>query len=250
MPQALLNATSFAASGASLKGRSKAFGVWVKCSTASVARVRMYDGVTSTATGYHTGDGTWQFLGAAHVISSSATELTLLLEVKNSSGDAYFSGASALPGLVPLTDWVPCPKVYGTIFFPISGTVALATDISNFPFARPALVKDTELYAKTAPTGQALIVDITRWATSTFQSMYTTKPQLATGAKSGSAKPDGTYRYRCLAGGNGMSIANRLISFDVTQIGSSVAGADLRVMIRALQYARPQESLLAAEDGF
>lgn len=250
LKQSLLNSTSLSASGAHLKGTTVAFGCWVKTSTSNTCRIRMYDGVTSGSSSYHTGGGSWEWLSGTHTLSGSATEITLILEVLNSSADGYFSGATAMPGAVAPVNWVPCPKLYGSLMFPVVGNLATGTDKARFRFSRPTIVKETALVVKTAPTTQAVICDVNHWDGSAWQTMYSSRPQIAASATRGSAKPDGTYRYRCFGGGNGTTATDVEISWDIDQVGSGTVGADLFFQIRCLQYSRPQESLLDVADGF
>jgi hypothetical protein len=251
LKQYLLNSTSMSASGAHLKSTTFGFGCWVKTSVSNSCRIRLYDGVTSGSSSYHTGDGTWQWLSGTHTLSGSATEITLILEVLNSSADGYFSGAVALPGSVAPTNWVPCPKSYGALFFPVPGTLTTGTDKVRFRFARPTLVKEVVLNCKTAPTTQAIIIDVNHYDGSSWTTMFSTRPQIAATATRGSAKPDATgYRYRCFGGGDGTTATDVELAFDIDQVGSGTVGADLFVMIRCLQYSRPQENLLDVADGF
>jgi hypothetical protein len=188
-------------------------------------------------------------LGGVHTISATATELTLILEVLNSSGDAYFSGPSAMPGQVALTGWVPCRTVYGTAVFQIKGPVATGTDLDRFQPSRPILVKDVQLEIKTAPLNQALIVDVNQWDGSAWQSMFSTRPQIAASANRGGAQPDATYKYRCFLGGFGSDNgAGVRLGWDVDQVGTGTTGSDLWIYIRGLQYCRPQEVLLVYGD--
>jgi hypothetical protein len=255
LSQPLLNATSYAAAGACLVGRKFAFGAWVYCAVANMARVRMYEGAAGadTATSYHTGVAGWQFISGVHTVTAGASELTLVLEVKNSAGDAYFSGATAVPGDIALTNWIPCPKVYGALVFKKSGTLPAApvTTLDNYMPARPLLVKDVQLCILTPPGAVPVIVDVNVYDGAVYQSMFSTKPQIAAGAGSGVQAPDGTYRYRCINGGRGAgaAITNCKMSWDIDQSGTAPNyGADLLVTIRCLQYARPQESLLDVAD--
>jgi hypothetical protein len=213
---------------------------------ANVARVLLYDGATATATAYHTGGGAWEFLGSVYLVSGAASELTLVLEAKNSSGDAHFSGATALPGLIALTEWIPCPVVYGALTFKKGGTLVAGIGLDRFVPGRPLLVKDVQLTCLTAPTGQAIEVDINMWDGAAWQSMFTTRPEIAATTTAGAAVPDGTYRHRCNCGWRGLN--NKALAWDIDQVGSGVAGADLLVSIRAMQYARPQEALLDVAD--
>ncbi len=72
--------------------------------------------------------------------------------------------------------------------------------------------------------------------------MYSSKPTIATSAKTGGATPDGTYQNRCFQGGNANdSQDDRLLTVDVDQIGSGTAGDGLVIMVRTRQFADPFE---------
>lgn len=251
LSQSLLNATSYAAAGACLVGRKIAYGAWVRCAVASMARLRMYEGGAGvdSVTSYHTGVAGWEFLSAVHTVTAGASELTLKLEVKNSAGDSYFSGATALPGDVALLNWTPCPKVYGAIVFKKAGTlVAGATNLDRFSPARPMLIKDVQLSVLTAPVGANIIVHPTTWD-GAWQHVFATPPEIVAGATEGAARPDGTYRSRCLVGTSGATVTDALLGWHIDTVGVATPGADLLVTVRALQYTRPQESLLDYADG-
>lgn len=256
LKHSVMNSTSFSASGQHLKGTEFSFGVWLKASVASMVRCYFDDGVgTTVATDedsntYHPGDGNWIWFSGTHTISNSATALTLVISQEASNGDCYVSGATVIPGGVPPANWRPCPKVYGAIVWKKAGTASVVAANDRFRFARPALVKEISVDAVTAPTGQALKVDVNHWDGSAFTTMCSTKPEIAAGANYGSAAPDGTYRYRCFTGqgGTGTTITDCLINWDIDQVGSGTAGADLTVTVRAMTYARPQENLLDKAD--
>lgn len=77
---------------ADMKGKRAKAWCFVKTSTASIAKLVISDGMSSAASSFHTGDGTWQLLSVEYVVSNSATRLTLELHVSN-TGNASFDGA-------------------------------------------------------------------------------------------------------------------------------------------------------------
>lgn len=257
LSQSIMNATSFSANGQHLKGTDFSFGCWIKTSVASMVRMYLNDGVGTTvatdedANTYHPGDGAWIWFSGKRTISGSATSITLTVSLESSNGDAYISGATVVPGSVAPTNWRPCPKVYGSIVWKRAGTLAvIATSIDVFRFQRPTLVKEIELHVGTAPTGQALKIDVNHWDGAAFTTLCSTKPEIAAAEFYGSAAPDGTYRYRCFTGqGNtATTLTDCGIDWNIDQVGSGVAGADITVAVRAMQYARPQEGLLDRGD--
>jgi hypothetical protein len=228
-----------------LKARYAAGGAWVLCSTANAARVAVYDGVGYTYSAYHTGGGTWEWLPVTRTINAAATRLDIIPEVKNGAGAiGKFSGISLviIDSNLSLPHELLCPVQVGTFHFSVAGAVAGAANIHGYEPGRPALAKDVQLFAKTAPTGQALIVDINSWDGAAYTSMFSTRPQIADGAFRGGAQPDTTYARRCLVANSGAALAvGGELSFDVDQVGSGAAGSDLRVEVRALEYQSPLE---------
>ena len=66
------------------------FGAWVTSSTASIARVGVYNGSTTTWASYHTGNGVPQFLSSTYQMTAADTALRLVLSVNTSAGAADF----------------------------------------------------------------------------------------------------------------------------------------------------------------
>jgi hypothetical protein len=153
-----------------------------------------------------------------------------------------------MPGAVELDDWVPCPTAYGTIVWKSAGTVTTGTIKDIYVPQRPLLVKDVQLAIGTAPTDADLIVDINQYDGSSWTSMFSTEPQIDATDSYGEEQPDGTYQYRCIAPATGDTIDDAAIGWDVDQVGSTEAGQDLVVMVRAMTYSRPQEPLLQYND--
>lgn len=249
LTQFLMNATSFGANGLYFRGRKFGFGAWVNTSTSNQARLEFYDGVTSTVSGWHTGGGTWEWLSGVHTVSGTADRLQLSATIRNSSGDAYFSGMTALPGILAPAAWIPCQTVYGSLNFVQRGTLTVGTFKDLFRPARPFIVKDVNLRVLTPPTGAAIICDFNQYDGAVWQTMFTTKPQIAAAASSGNARPDGTYTYRCFSPGLDDSDNDDILGMDIDQVGSGTAGVDLWTTVRVMQYLRPQESLLDYADS-
>jgi phage-related protein len=86
------------------EGKTITFGMWVKCSTASKARIYIYDGTTTTNSSYHAGDGEWEWIEVEGQIGASNTELTFGCEVQSSTITAYFDGGVAVDGEVIFTE--------------------------------------------------------------------------------------------------------------------------------------------------
>jgi len=234
-----------------LAGKYVAFGMWVKCSTPNIARLQINDGIGTGSGSYHTGGGAWEFLTVTRQLDASATTLLLRGAVDTADGSAYFSGATAilLNSSLTLGQYQPSPVVYGAMHFALAGNLTVATNQGRVILARGGIVKDIQCLAKTAPTGQAAIFDVNSWDGANYTTMCTTKPQLADGVVAGGAQPDGTYARRCLRGAFGASPgAGSIVTLDVDQVGSGVAGADAVVEVRMLQYASPLERFLNYSD--
>lgn len=76
------------------QGRNVTLGCWVLATTASQAKVTIYDGVGSTSSDFHAGDGEWEWLEVTHTVSATATEVTVRLEVVTTDGAVYFDDAT------------------------------------------------------------------------------------------------------------------------------------------------------------
>jgi hypothetical protein len=227
-----------------LKARYAAGGAWVHCATANAARVAIYDGVGYAHSVYHTGGGTWEWLPVTRLINAAATRLDIIPKVDNAAVAAKFSGLTCaiIDSDLSLPHDLLCPVQYGFFHFSYAGVVAGATNVHGFEPSRMGIVKDVQLFIKTAPTGQNLIVDVNTWDGAAHTSMFSTRPQIIAAGFRAGAQPDTTYARRCLRGTFGATIAaGGELTFDVDQVGSGVAGSDLRVEVRALEYQSPLE---------
>lgn len=227
-----------------LRGKVFGFGGWVKSAVASQARLYVTDGVTTTYSSYHTGDGTWQWLSSTHTISNTGTLLTAGISVESSAGNpVYYSGAMAAQTNIAPTQYTPTIVAYGTIYFPSIGVQTTGTDKAYYVFNRPAIVRDIICTLSTAPTGATTFkVDVNKAGTTMLGSViaFTASDKVAGKA------PDGTYAQRCFDGArltSGTSLGNQ-ISFDIDAVGSTIAGSDLTVNIRAMVYVHPFEAFL------
>lgn len=81
---------------ARFKGLHVAFGMKVKVPSASKVRLSITDGVTTQYSSYHTGDGTWQKLSVRLTVSSSATELTVRVEITSDAVMAVYADSGYL----------------------------------------------------------------------------------------------------------------------------------------------------------
>jgi hypothetical protein len=117
------------------------------------------------------------------------------------------------------------------VTFLASGTLTVgANKAHEFPVvfdagALPTIVSVTTR-VKTAPTGQALLVDVNKNGTTIFTTQGN-RPSIAAGAKTSAIMvPDVT-----------VLASLDILSVDVDQVGSGVAGADLCVVVLVRQRA-------------
>ena len=112
-----------------------------------------------------------------------------------------------------------------TVLLFVDGTLTTTTKAKNFNFAAPwpDKIKRVRLYANTAPTGQAIITDINLNG-STIWSTQGNRAQIAASSNSGTSTTFGTTSF---AQGD-------VFTFDIDQIGSGTAGADLSIELTVL----------------
>jgi hypothetical protein len=89
--------------------KSMKFSAALKAKSGIVNHVRLVidDGVTQTASSYHSGGGAEEHLTAVHTISASATKLEVRAEVNSSNGDAYVGGIMGVFSELAPSDWSP-----------------------------------------------------------------------------------------------------------------------------------------------
>jgi hypothetical protein len=78
---------------AKFAGKIVTFGLWVKTDVANNFRIGLQDGVTGSASAYHTGDGTWQWLEVTKSVSQNPTMfMAFIINALNAATyTAYFS---------------------------------------------------------------------------------------------------------------------------------------------------------------
>lgn len=229
-----------------LQGTTVGLGAWVKAATGTQARIYVTDGVVTTYSDYHAGDGSWTWLSLSHDISGSASKLTVGISVEGSAANpVYFSGPTLLLASLPPTDWRPTPNIVSTVGWSVSGVQTVGTTKGSFLFNRMAIAKYIQCTLQTAPTGGTTFkVDVNKNGSTMLGSVIA----FTASDKAAAKAPDGTYAQYCWAGANiasGTSLTDQL-TFDVDAVGSTIAGADLTVMVRFLEYVDPFESVKAA----
>lgn len=223
-------------------GREISAGAWVFSSSAGVAGISLSDGAGSTSSA-SAGAGAWTWLTVTRTIDAAATNITWNFNV-NASNNAYVSAPTVIMGpVIPQYPQHSPSHIESRSYF-VAGNCATDTDVVRFSFPRPVLVRDVQLHVGTAPTTQALIVDVETFDGAAFQTMFSTRPQIAAAAGNGGAAPDGTYRYRGATAVHGTTTTNGMMRFAIDQCGSGTVGADLSVQIRYLTFDRPLEQFL------
>jgi hypothetical protein len=113
LKQTVIAAADFA-NHANVKGQKVSVAVKVHTVDTNLARVTVDDGATTSSSSYHSGDGVTEgtlnqveTLTVTHQISGSATKLEVLLELNNTSGDAYFGGLVIVFAPYAPSDWQP-----------------------------------------------------------------------------------------------------------------------------------------------
>lgn len=113
-----------------------------------------------------------------------------------------------------------------TIVLTSPGTLVASTDVSMMVLAPCALtINNVRCFAKTAPSGGSVLVDINKEGTTVFTTQAN-RPAIPGGANKGaaSATPDVTAL-----------IEGDRVTLDIDTIGTTVAGASLSVEVRCLQ---------------
>jgi hypothetical protein len=236
------------------RGTFVSLGAALRSATAALGKMEIDDGgaAGAVASPFHDGGDAWDWISFTHQFAGDATKLDVSFIADIAAQDAsevstLFDAVTLILGPSAPTSFIPAASLEGILYFAkIPGEVAVETGKFDFDAGRPFLVRNTSLRVSDPPTDAALIVDVNHWDGSAFQSMYSTKPQIADAAAEGGAEPDGTYRYRCFAGRkNDGSLADALLSVDIDQVGSTNTGEDLQVSVRILQFADPIAALKA-----
>lgn len=228
-----------------LQGKNVVLGAWVWANAATQTRLYVTDGVVTTFSAYHAGAGTWEFLTLSHPVSGSGTHLECGIRVESGAANpAYFSGPTLMLAAVVPTDWRPTPCIESNVGWALNGSQGTGTDKGTYLFSRMAFVKYIQCSLQTAPTGGTTFkVDVNRGASTMLGSVIA----FTASDKAAAKAPDGTYSQRCFPGTNlasGTTLTDQL-AFDIDAVGSTIAGSNLNVIVRFLEYADPFESVKA-----
>ena len=112
------------------------FGAWVTSSTASIARVGIYNGSSTTWSSYHTGTGVPQFLSSTYQTTATDTAIRFVCSVDTSAGTSAFHATVLVPqaslpaqmkdrGSKSYDEFLPMNRVRNTGDWPV---VELASD--------------------------------------------------------------------------------------------------------------------------
>lgn len=250
LKQVLVNSTALAKL-TGLKGRGISVGCYIKPSVGGIARIVIYDGVTSTASSYAStsANGTWVTVSAT--IGVAATEVSIYAEVTG-AGSAYFGCFCPTLSALPSADWIPEKVSRSFPKFSVAGNVATGTKKFIMHFSRPCIVVWSQAHLQTGNTGADFVWDVNGWDGAAYTTMYTTKPKILAGASPaiGGSAPDGTYARRCLTVMQGTTFpVGGEMTVDFDTVGSGVAGADLELTISVIYFgSRVFEQFLAEGD--
>lgn len=109
----------------------------------------------------------------------------------------------------------------GLLTWNVAGTLTTQTGVAQLPIPKAATIGDITIRAATAPTGASIIVDVNKNGTTVFTTQANRPTIAAAGNVSGQKVPDVTS----------LSIGDYL-TVDIDQVGSTIAGADLVVVLR------------------
>jgi hypothetical protein len=225
----------------------------VKCSGASLARLRLDQGTPGAYSDYHPGDGSWHTLIAgpmSHSVSAGRYRAQCRVEA---SGSAYFQGLSMVltpAGLAPM--YVPARVRYKTLTYytnnPATGV------LTYFTFARPAFIVGAQMQCLTAGTGTAATCDLLTPISGTYQSLFATLPTIAINQLVGAAQAcdpaAANYRRRTIRpalSANATQVDNTSLRLDYVDDGGG-ALRDLMVTIHYFEYDRPLEQFRTASE--
>lgn len=119
------------------------------------------------------------------------------------------------------TDSKAIPK---GLVFTVTGTLSTGTSVAPVLVATGALtISKVYVNVKTAPTGAAIIIDVNKNGTSIWDTTQANRATIAAGATSGTQT---SFDTTALTEGD-------VLTLDIDQVGSTVAGADLTVTVKA-----------------
>lgn len=168
----------------------------------------------------------WQAPSAGSVSSSSISDSTVVgrslitAEDAASARTTIGAGTSSFSGAYG--DLTGAPALSSEPFIvSVTGAITVAAGKSKIVMQAAYAVESIHAYANTAPTGAAIIVDVNKNGTT----LFTTQGNRPTISASGNSSTNTAPNVTTFAIGD-------ILSVDVDQVGSIVAGSDLTVTIR------------------
>lgn len=115
-------------------------------------------------------------------------------------------------------------KTTKSLVYSANGTLTVRTGVSKIPMQGSGTIVAVKAYVNTAPTGASLIVDVNKNGTTIFGTQAN-RPTVAAGANAATVGANSVTTY----------VDGDLLSVDIDQIGSTVAGSDLVVVVYVLR---------------
>ena len=202
------------------QGRIAKAWCFVKTSTPSQARIRIRDGVGSTDSAFHNGDGTYQLLTVEHPVALGATEVTLELRVE-SAGSVKFDlgtlvdGSSILGRLINPEDVAAATKEF---FWQVTD----GNNVGAFPVKRVGPSTSIRFLGRIPHDFNALtsiVMVAIPDSTSGPQTVELTSDKAADGESATADQEQdltNTFSYT----------ANQMTEFDVSSVFTSIAAGD------------------------
>lgn len=116
------------------QGRTVTFGVWIKTSTASLARILIADGVGTTYSSFHTGGGSYEFLTVTRTIAGAAIKVETDVEIAV-AGNCLCDAAILVEGTIAPT-FAPAPVEHVVGWQNWVPTLTGGADLSGYTVAR------------------------------------------------------------------------------------------------------------------
>lgn len=115
-------------------------------------------------------------------------------------------------------------KTTKSLVYSANGTLTVRTGVSKIPMQGSGTIVAVKAYVNSAPTGASLIVDVNKNGTTIFGTQAN-RPTVAAGANAATVGANSVTTY----------VDGDLLSVDIDQIGSTVAGSDLVVVVYVLR---------------
>lgn len=235
-------------------GHAFSCGAWMLSSTASAARVCLYDANGGACSSYHTGNGQWQWLttsvGAVSMDAIAGLQASMRVEAGTLVG--YGANLTCVFGAIPPgyaqpSIWIPFGRECTS-----QGVGTASTDKYFCHWQSPyyGIIDNVSVVMGTGPAGADHIWDLNTWDGAAYTSMYTSggRPKVLDGAtRTAVAPPDGTYARRCVVPQHaGVTVTTGAeVSVDVDQVGVGTAGRDWTLRITGRAAVRPLLPFLA-----